>query len=345
MDMYVSRKKGAIAAVTVAVTIGIMVAILQPRSELPDDGTTVIANATEPREAISVLSARSAFPFVQRWISQYNNDESSLGNVEVSYYLDKPDAPSDLTIVGEAKHADGLRSVPVSPQAIAIVYNIPSFPDVPSGMKLNSTLLSMILEGTITRWDDPAIKSLNQDLNLPAESIILVHERSNVSGLALIERYLSADIAWPGNSTTALGPDELTSTIRKTPYSIGYVDFSYAIQTRMTFAAIANAHGEYIMPSMDSIQEAVNSSMVIQNATGVNAEPPYLNATRIGNGAYPITGLYYATFPDNASNATLNFVGWMVERDGGQQVLSEVQYPPIYRGNESLATHTKAAIE
>lgn len=326
--MYVSRKKVAIAVVAAAVTIGIM-AVLQPMSEA-GDGTTVIANATEPREPVSVLSARSAFPFVQRWVSQYNNDESALGNVEVSYYLDKPDAPSDLTIAGETRHAGGLHSVPVSPQAVAIVYNIPSFPDVPSGMKLNATLLSMIFDGTITKWDASAIKSLNQDLNLPAESIILVHERGNVSSLSLMERYLSTGISWPGNSTTALGPDELASTIRKTPYSIGYVDFSYAIQTRMTFAAVANFHGEYILPSSDSIQQAVNSSMVIQNVTGVNVEPPYMNASMLGNGSYPITGLYYAAIPGNASNATLDFVGWMAKGDGGQQVLSEVQYPPIY---------------
>ena len=339
--MYVSRKKVAIAALVATVTIGIIVAMLQHRPELPDDGTTIIANATEPREPISVLSARSAFPFVQRWVSQYNDDESPLGNVEVSYFLDEPDAPNDLTIVGETRHDGGMHSVPVSPQAVAIVYNIPSFPDIASGMKLNVTLLSMIFEGMITKWDDPAIKSLNQDLNLPAESIILVHERGNVSSLALMERYFSTSIAWPGNSTTALGPDELASTIRKTPYSIGYVDYSYAIQTKMTFAAIANRHGEYILPSMDSIQKAVNSSMIIQNVTAVDAEPPYLKANMVGNGSYPITGLYYAAIPDNASNATLDFIQWVQRGDGGQQVLSEVQYPPIYWNNGALATCTK----
>src|SRR5688572_33500311 len=105
-----------------------------------EDGGTVIANATEPvpEEIVSVASARSAFPFVQRWVSQYNNDDSAPGSIEIGYYLEGPNTPSDLAIVGDIRHAaNGSRNIPISAQAVAIVYNIPSFPDVPSGMKLD----------------------------------------------------------------------------------------------------------------------------------------------------------------------------------------------------------------
>ena len=70
-------RKGAIAvAVILAVAaIGIVITLLQPRQQTPDDdGGTIIANDTEPAEIVSVASARSAFPFVQRWVSQYNNE-------------------------------------------------------------------------------------------------------------------------------------------------------------------------------------------------------------------------------------------------------------------------------
>jgi ABC-type phosphate transport system substrate-binding protein len=342
-------RKGKIAAAVIAaiVVIGIVVALLQPRPQAPpDNGGTTIANATEPEEIVSVASARSAFPFVQRWVSQYNN-ENPQGNIEIGYYLEEPNTPSDLAIVGDIRHVvNGSRSIPVSAQAVAIVYNIPSFPDVPSGMRLNASLLSSILNGTVTRWDDPVIKSLNRDLNLPTESIILVHENGNSSSLALLEEYLSTDIGWPANSVSALGPDELATTVRKTPYSIGYVDFSYATQTRMTFASIANPSGEYVLPSTDSIYHAVNSSMQVQNITGINQTAnfivPSMNASMLGNSSYPITGLYYASMPDNASNATLAFVEWMT--DEGQQTLSEIQYPSIYRDNELLATYAGTVI-
>lgn len=337
------------AVAIVAIAIGIIAVLLQPRPEVPpDDGGTIIANGTEPapEEIVSVASARSAFPFVQRWVSQYNNDENAAGSIEIGYYLDEPDVPSDLDIVGDIRHAaNGSLSIPVSAQAVAIAYNIPSFPDVPSGMKLNASLLSSIFNGTITRWDDPAIKSLNQNLNLPAERIIVVHENVNSTSLALLEGYLSADIRWAGNSASVLGPDELAATVRKTPYSIGYVDFSYATQTRMTFAAV-DAGGKYVLPSKDSIGQAVNDSMQVQNVSSINQTaaftPPLINTSLLGNSSYPITGLYYASLPNDTSNATLDFVRWMI--DGGQQTLSEVQYPPIYQDNEPLTTYAGAAI-
>lgn len=348
-------RKGAIvaAAIVAIVAVGIAIALLQPRPEVPpdEDGGTVIANATEPvpEEIVSVASARSAFPFVQRWVSQYNNDENALGSIEIGYYLEGPNTPSDLMIVGDIRHAaNGSHNIPVSAQAVALVYNIPGFPDIASGMKLNSSLLSSMLNGTITRWDDPAIKNLNQNLNLPAERIIVVHEKGNSSSLALLEKYLSTDIKWPSNSISVLGPDELASTVRKTPYSIGYVDFSYATQTRMTFAAVANPHGEYVLPSTGSISQAVNSSMQVQNVTSINQTailtPPFMNASMLGNSSYPLTGLYYASLPGNMSNATLAFVKWMVDEDRGQQTLSEVQYPPIYQDNKPLTTYAEAVI-
>jgi ABC-type phosphate transport system substrate-binding protein len=348
----VGRKGSIVAVVIVAIAaIGTAVVLLQPRPGVPLDegGGTIIANGTEPaaEEIVSVASARSAFPFVQRWVSQYNNEENTAGSIEIGYYLDDPDVPSDLTIVGDIRHAaNGSRNIPVSAQAVAIVYNIPSLPDIPSGMKLNASLLSSILNGTVTQWDDPAIKDLNQDLNLPPERIIVVHENRNSTSLTLLERYLSTDIRWPKSSMSVLGPDELAATVRKTPYSIGYVDFSYATQTRMTFAAV-DAGGRYVLPSMTSIGQAVNDSMQVQNvSSSINQTaaltPPFINASLLGNSSYSITGLYYVSLPDNASNATLDFVSWMIGR--GQQTLSEVQYPPIYQDGEPLTTYAEAVI-
>jgi phosphate transport system substrate-binding protein len=219
-------------------------------------------------------------------------------------------------------------------------------------MKLNATLLSSIFNGTITRWDDPAIKNLNQGMNLPSEMIIIVHESKNSSSLALLERYLSSDITWPDNSTSALGPDELAATVRKTPYSIGYVDFSYATQTRMTFASMAVGSGEYVVPSTDSIGHTINEAMQVQNLTATNQTTtnltsPFINASRLGNTSYPLVGLYYALIPENNDinrNATVDFVSWIINQGKGQRTLSEVQYPSIYHNNELLVTYAETII-
>jgi phosphate transport system substrate-binding protein len=355
----VSRKR-RIATITVAAAIVVVVSLslflLQPKlqgSPVGNNGT-VIANAPEvpSKQVVSVVSARAAFPFVERWVSQYNLNENALANIEIGYYLDKPVAPSDLIVLGDIRQAANVsRNIPVSAQAAAVVYNIPNFPDIPSGLKLNSSLLSAIFNGTITKWNDPAVKNLNQNFNLPAENIIVVHENGNSSTLTLLANYLSTDtIKWPKTSLSVFGPDELAATIRKTPYSIGYVDFSYATQTRMTYAAIANQQGKYVLPSSTSIWQAVNSSMRVQNMTGINQtsnlNPPSLDAGAFGNSSYPLTGLYYVSLPsdmpNNARNATLDFVRWII--GDGQQTLSEVQYPSIYQNNEQLTTYSGAII-
>jgi ABC-type phosphate transport system substrate-binding protein len=323
-------KKAVLLGLAVAGIAAIVVMLaMQPR---PDGGETAVANTTVIAEAapvIDVISAPSAFPFVERWAAQYG--ARGAGEVNVDYQDEIEDlGNSDLAIVGNVT-AKNSTFIPVSPQAVAVVYNIPSFPDVPSGMKFNATVLSAVLNGNISRWNNVSISGLNPDLNLPSENIIVIHESSNSSSLALLENYLDSKISWSNDSITVSDSNELASMVRKTPYSIGYVDYSYAIQTKMTFAAIANSDNMYVVPSMESISEAIETGGQVQNI-------PFINGSRLGNSSYPLVGLYYGVLSDDAENATADFVSWLIDESGGQQTLAEVQYPPVY-DNRDLAAY------
>jgi phosphate transport system substrate-binding protein len=323
----------------------------------PEKNTTETAavDNVAQKKTINVISTKSAFPFVQRWAAQYNNEQSST-TVQISYLEDADmKENNNLAIVGEISAYNNNSYIPVSAQAVAIVYNVPSFPDLPSGLKLNTSLLLRIFNGSIAKWNDADIKNLNPDLNLPNNEIIVFHEDTDSgSSTTLLKQYLASKIIkWPVGGTAVSGSDELAAMIRKTPYSIGYVDFSYAIQTKMTFAALANPDDEYILPSIYSIGQAANTSMQIQNASNIvnhtttTATPPGINLSMLGNNSYPIVGLYYAAIADNdafARNATLDFVKWIIDENGGQETLSEVQYPPIYRNNEALASYAEVII-
>jgi phosphate transport system substrate-binding protein len=395
-----SKKKNVLILLLVAVSLATVIVVvsslltlfLQPRSDLPFEQdeqeesrmtTTDSSNqtsATITPTTIDVVSTTSAFPFVQRWIAQYENQQlASSGNVNVDYLSD-----SELIVAQEGRSRSGLAivgvpdennnntlNIPVSAQAVAIVYNIPSFPDIPSGLRLNSTMLSLVLNGSITQWNDAAIKDLNPSLNLPDERIVVVHDGdddnnndSSSSSLILLNQYLGfQSLSWPKNdSITVSGPAELAETVRQTPYSVGYVDFSYAIQTRMTYAAIGDADGNYIIPSMQSIGQAVDIALQFQESTTdptpsslSQQSPPTVNASRIVNGSYPIVGLYYASLLANddderedrgqRSIARLDFVEWIISESGGQQTLVEVQYPPIYSNNEELATYATMTMD
>jgi phosphate transport system substrate-binding protein len=375
------------------VTLVLVIPLFQPRFNLPpeqDESENTQVATTDNRSngtavtalmptTIDILSSTSAFPFVQRWIAQYENQQlASSSNVNVDYLTDgeiiaaQGDSDrSDLAIVGVHNENNKTLYVPVSAQAVAIVYNIPSFPDIPTGLRLNSTMLSLILNGSINEWDDAAIKELNPNLNLPHERIVVVHSggdntpSSSYSSQQLLNQYLgSQSLSWPKNdSIITSGPAELAEMVRKTPYSIGYVDFSYAVQTRMTYAAIENVDGDYVVPSTYSIRKAVDLALQFHNSsTDLTVPqqqqqqlPPSINASRIVSDGYPIVGLYYASlFATNDDKeedeirrnaAILDLVEWIISESGGQLTLLEVQYPSIYSDNEQLVAYAKITMD
>lgn len=399
--VILSKKKTALISLSVIVSLAIVIVVLtslpstpffQPRSgQLQNDdeaeksrvaandsssSNQTAATTTIMPTTIDIVSTTSAFPFVQRWVAQYENQQlATSGNVNVDYLTDREiivaeggSDRSDLAIVGVPdENNNNILYIPVSAQAVAIVYNIPSFPDIPSGLRLNSTTLFLILNGSITRWDDAAIKNLNPSLNLPDERIVVVHSgddnnnsSSSASSLVLLNQYLGLpSLSWPKNdSIAASGPAELAEMVRKIPYSVGYVDFSYAVQTRMTYAAIGDANGDYIVPSTQSIGRAVDVALQFHNSSTDRSSsqqqqlPPTINASRLVNGSYSIVGFYYAGLLTNYDKegrddvATLDFVNWIISEGGGQQTLLEVQYPPIYPGNnKQLATYTKTTMD
>jgi phosphate transport system substrate-binding protein len=403
----------SLAIIIIAVVTPALTPFFQPRSDLPPEideadetqiatnndsssnqtaattnntTTTTTTTTTIMPTTIDIVSTTSAFPFVQRWAAQYENQQSaSSGNVNVDYLADREiivadgvSGRSDLAIVGVPDETNNTLDVPVSAQAVAIVYNIPSFPDIPSGLRLNSTMLFLILNGNITWWDDAAIKDLNPTLNLPHERIVVVHSSdddnnsnnnngNSSSSLVLLKQYLGLQsLNWPKNdSIVASGPAELAEMVRKIPYSVGYVDFSYAVQTRMTYAAIGDADGDYIVPSVQSIGRAVDVALQFHNSSTDRSSslqqqeypPPTINMSRIVSGSYPIVGLYYASLLANDDDrdkeeegrrrnaVMLDFVEWIISESGGQQTLLEVQYPPIYPGNQQLATYAEIVID
>lgn len=363
-----NRRKGVIVASVIAAAVAIALAAALYQNNRPPGNSPPVGpgsnvsggNGTGPpaqhKEPISVLASPSSLPFMEKWMAQYNNgnhaatvrvdytgevDHINIGPVyaNVSDFLGRHLA--DMAIAGlPAQQGSNLTSagsqfLPVSPQAVAVVYNVPGFPDVPSGLKLDPPTLARILGGNITRWDDSAIKGLNPGMSLPGEKIVVVHERRADSATFLLSKYLSNETAWPQNSQAADSADSLSAIVRQTPYSIGYVDFSYAVQTRMTYAALQNSGGEFMTPSADSIGVAVRNGTVT-----AGEQPPLTSVGRLGAGSYPIVGFYYAAFdpvtatPGKAA-AVLDFVRWVAGKEG-QQVLADMQYPSIYQQNGAL---------
>ena len=142
----------------------------------------------------------------------------------------------------------------------------------PGEMVLDGETLANIYLGKITKWDDPAIKKLNPKLKLPSTAIAVVH-RSDGSGTTFnFTDYLSkvsADwkskvgagtaVEWPAG-VGAKGNEGVSGNIGQTKNAIGYVEYAYAKQNKLTYTAMVNKAGKAVQPTVEAFQAAASNA-------------------------------------------------------------------------------------
>lgn len=222
-----------------------------------------------------------------------------------------PPVPRDVW----ERHRGRMIQMPVVLGAVAIVYNIPG---LEGELKLTGEVVAKIYKGEVRYWDDPEIRSLNPGLQLPHEEIVAVH-RSDSSGTTHVftlflhkaapnvwpKELVGKAIDWPvdykGRGVGAKGNEGVTKTVKNTPYSIGYVELSYAIDAGLAVAAVANARGEFIVPSVESIQRAASAATLPESPLGDFTEAWESVVYAEAPGAYPIASfsflLFYTEYP------------------------------------------------
>jgi phosphate transport system substrate-binding protein len=220
--------------------------------------------------------------------------------------------------------------------AIVLAYNLPGVED----LKLDSDTLAKIFLEKVTTWDDPAIKALNPDAQLPSAPIQTVH-RSDSSGTTNgFTSYLAAvsadwaagpgkgkEIKWPGG-VGGKGNDGVAAVVKQTEGAIGYVELAYATQNNMTMAQLKNQAGNFIAPSLESTSAAAEGITI---PADMNLLPLVSNSANPQ--AYPIvTSTYVLTYdkmPDAGKAAALKaFLTWALS-DDGTAIATELGYAPL----------------
>ncbi len=218
---------------------------------------------------------------------------------------------------------------------------------LPAGARLHLTgpVLAGIFLGQITRWNDPALTTLNPGITLPDAPITVVH-RSDGSGTTYIfSNYLSGtDPAWAarvGTGTTldwpagegAEGNPGVAATVYRTPFSIGYVEQAYSQGLLLPFAAIRNQAGNYVTPSTQSV-----AADAAQKPGITAAEFSIVNQP--GATSYPISGyswaLVYTRQPGQATGqALVAMLDWLTH--AGQAYAAANGYVPLPAQIQQLA--------
>jgi phosphate transport system substrate-binding protein len=198
--------------------------------------------------------------------------------------------------------------IPWALSAVAVAYNVAG---APVHLHLDGNTLSKIFLGQITKWNDPAIAALNKGANLPDLQITPVF-RSDGSGTSYaMTDYLSGvNSTWKnkiGTSTQpafpaglgAKGSGGVAGLISRTNGAIGYVDVAYATKNHIKFAAVRNAAGKFLFPSLRRIEAAALAFPQVP----ANNEMHIVNPPKSATLAYPISTYTYIVVHKKTAHA------------------------------------------
>ena len=231
---------------------------------------------------------------------------------------------------------------PVVIGPITLSYNLTGV----SNLKLSPTVIANIFQGNIKTWNDPAIKALNPGVSLPSTAITTA-VRSDSSGTtqnftlflqnavpSVWKLGSASTIKWPSTAHAGAQNAGVASIIKSTPGAIGYVDYSTAKASGLTFASVQNKAGDFVAPSPTA------SSVDAADAT-IKANLTFAAADASSNpAAYPVTyqswDLVYAQQPSANDAAMLkDYLGYLL--GAGQQLLPSLYYAPLPSGLDQKA--------
>lgn len=255
-------------------------------------------------------------------IAAITNKQVDFGASDAPFTPDQQSACSDCV------------QIPWALSAVSVFYNVPG---APVHVRLDGATISKIFLGQITNWNDPAIAKLNPGGNFPNLKITPVW-RSDGSGTSYaFTDYLSAvNGTWKtkiGISTQpafpagegAKGSSGVAGVVSRTDGAVGYADIAYATANHLHFAAVKNAAGKYLYPSLRRIQAAALAYPKVP----ANNEMHITDPPRSAKGAYPICTYTYVIVPQVTSKAALlkKFIFYAVT--SGQQFGVKLRYVPI----------------
>lgn len=243
---------------------------------------------------------------------------------------DKPLKPEDL-------EKEGLVQFPIVNGAVVPVIHVTGID--PGQLKLSGEVLADIFLGKIKKWNEKPIAAMNPDVKIPDMAISVVH-RSDGSGTTFVwTNYLSkvseewkskvgedTAVQWP-TGVGAKGNEGVAANVQQIEGAVGYVEYAYALQNKMTYTQMKNSSGKFVKPDSDSFQAAA------VGADWAKAKNYYLILTNAsGAKSWPIAGSTFILMQKrqektNQAQETLKFFRWAY--NNGEKDAKELHYVPI----------------
>jgi phosphate transport system substrate-binding protein len=304
-------------------------------------------------QATDITGAGASFPkdIYGKWAEAYRSKTGSAVNYQsigsgagINAIKNKTvdfgasDKPLPLSApTGDSLQSTGLYQFPTVVGGIVPIVNLPG---VASGqLHLTGQVIADIYLGNISSWDAPQIKRLNPGVNLPHHSIKIVH-RADGSGTTFIFTHFLSDVSPTWSKEVGFkdavnwklgdggkGNDGVSALVKQTQYAIGYVEYFYAKQNKLTYALVQNKAGLYPQPV------AANFAAAAKGADWTKAPGNYLLLlNQPGANSWPITGATFILVYKKQSNpaagkAVLEFFDWAYKN--GDAAASQLDFVPL----------------
>lgn len=311
-------------------------------------GLTAAALGTGPAAAADISGAGATFPYpvYAKWADAYKKETGiglnyqsigSGGGIKQIKAGTVTFGATDAPLSGKDLGDSGLAQFPMVMGGIVPVVNLDGIK--PGELVLDGPTLAKVFMGEIKSWDDAAIKKLNPQAKLPSQPIVIVH-RSDGSGTTFNFTYYLAAVSpewkskvgantaveWP-TGIGAKGNEGVANNVANTKGSIGYVEYAYAKQNKLSHTKMTNKAGKAVAPTSESFQAAAaNADWKSQPGYGV------ILADQPGDASWPMTAATWILIHNKpkdpaAASAALKFFAWSYAK--GQQMAQDLDYVPM----------------
>ncbi|CAD6554561.1 phosphate ABC transporter substrate-binding protein PstS [Paraburkholderia sabiae] len=293
--------------------------------------------------AADITGAGSTFaaPIYTKWAAAYQKTGGgrinyqgigSSGGIKQVLAKTVDFAGSDAPLKDDELAKDGLFQFPTVVGGVVPVVNLPGMK--PGSLVLSGPVLGDIYLGKIKKWNDPAIAALNSGAKLPDTDIAVVR-RADGSGTSFIWTHYLAQVnpewkskvgegttvSWP-TGTGGKGNDGVAAFVQRLPGAIGYVEWAYAKQNKMTYTSLKNSAGAVVEPKTETFKAAAAGAEWSKSFYQILTNEP-------GKDAWPVVGATFVLVhsaqekPDRGKE-TLKFFDWAFKN--GNQTAQELDY-------------------
>ena len=298
--------------------------------------------------AVDITGAGATFPYpiYAKWADAYRkatgigmNYQSigSGGGIKQITAKTVDFGASDMPMKAEDLQKNGLIQFPAIMGGVVPVVKLEGVK--PGELKFTGALLGDIYMGKVTKWNDPAIAKLNPGAKLPANDITVVH-RSDGSGTTFLwTNYLSkvspefkssvgegTSVKWP-TGVGGKGNEGVASYVQKINGSIGYVEYAYAKQNKLSHGQVQNKSGKFVNPDDDTFKAAA-AGADWNSVPGMGV----VLTDQKGDKSWPITGASFILVharqeKPESGREVLKFFEWSFKNGSGMAV--ELDYVPM----------------